>query len=435
MFARRPADVFDPRGRQSNDAARERPDPLPPTTARLLELQRTAGNQAIARTVASAPLLQRFAAPVATRPDVRVSQEQGMLLVGKKDLYATQERIDEANTALAAVAGGKGAFLRLEADDATPPTLEGMPALQGLKRVAPVWTTRQMGINQPEMKELDRVNKADPDVYLSHADCHLTAQTIMGSTENLSNVGGGEKAIVEGLEEDAETTVEPIDKKVTDDKRWASHGANRGLDAFLIAAMPKLADRLQEAIDDPENQGAAGGRIFKLYRDAITSIRGAAPGVDGLPKLRLAYRKVVADRLLAHIFGQLFGVNQYVVPEIGDALVQFNDEVEKRAEESQSERREAEVLRREEAGEAPNPDTLPREGRDLWNFHWAGVIMKEGNDYVTLENLSVEFASVKNELWYFAMYGPLEQSFHSEAARDPHVGQSPTTLKFRFGEG
>ena len=129
---------------------------------------------------------------------------------------------------------------------------------------------------------------------------------------------------------------------------------------------------------------------------------------------------------------QMFGVNQYAEPEIGDALVQFNDEAEKKSEEIKTAKREDEVVRREEAGEQPSPATLPPEGRDIWNFHWAGVIMKDGLDYVTLENLSVEFTSVKNDLWYFAMYGPLEQSFHSEAARDTHVGNWPTTVKFRF---
>jgi len=70
-------------------------------------------------------------------------------------------------------------------------------------------------------------------------------------------------------------------------------------------------------------------------------------------------------------------------------------------------------------------------GRDLWNFHWAGVIMKDESDYVSLENLSVENLNVKNDLWYFAMYGPLDQSFHSEAGKDPHVGQYPITLPMR----
>lgn len=430
----RPALMLERRGQESHDFddPRHESPAAPPATARLLELQRSAGNQAVARAVASASLLQRFAAPVATRPEVRISESGTIVITGKKELYATQDRIDEANTALAEVAGGKGAFLRLKGSGGGPPSLEGMPELQGLLRVEPVWTSREMAVNQPEMQELDKINKVKDAPYMSHADCHMTAQTIMGSTENLSNIAGGEKAIVEGFAENAETAVEPIEKKVADQKGWASHGANRVLDAFIIEAVPKFAARLKAQVDDPDNQGAAGGKMFALYKEVIAYVGGAAAGTEGLPRLRLGYRKIVENKVLKHAFGQMFGVNQYAEPEIGDALVQFNDEAEKKSEEIKTAKREDEVVRREEAGEQPSPATLPPEGRDIWNFHWAGVIMKDGLDYVTLENLSVEFTSVKNDLWYFAMYGPLEQSFHSEAARDTHVGNWPTTVKFRF---
>ena len=40
-----------------------------------------------------------------------------------------------------------------------------------------------------------------------------------------------------------------------------------------------------------------------------------------------------------------------------------------------------------------------------WNFHWAGVVMKSGEDTVTLENYSVGDAEVQNREWVFQMYG------------------------------
>lgn len=62
--------------------------------------------------------------------------------------------------------------------------------------------------------------------------------------------------------------------------------------------------------------------------------------------------------------------------------------------------------------------------------------MKDGNDYITLENLSVEDEDVINPDWYFQMYGTGKQSFHAEQ-KDPsnagseHVGETPVTLGFR----
>ena len=54
-------------------------------------------------------------------------------------------------------------------------------------------------------------------------------------------------------------------------------------------------------------------------------------------------------------------------------------------------------------------------GKRTWNFHWAGVVMKGGDDTVTLENYAVGDASVQNQEWVYQMYGSAKdkgQTFH-----------------------
>ena len=67
-----------------------------------------------------------------------------------------------------------------------------------------------------------------------------------------------------------------------------------------------------------------------------------------------------------------------------------------------------------------------------WNFHWAGVIMKDGGDNATLENYAIMFKETGdpkkdaenrekaynwvNRDWVFQLYGTLKegQSFHEQ---------------------
>ena len=70
-------------------------------------------------------------------------------------------------------------------------------------------------------------------------------------------------------------------------------------------------------------------------------------------------------------------------------------------------------------------------GKSTWNFHWAGVIMSNGSDHVTLENYAVGDASVKNTDWDFQMYGPASkagQTFHDQHKATQQHGQQPTTM-------
>ncbi|MCA9661775.1 MAG: DUF4157 domain-containing protein, partial [Myxococcales bacterium] len=54
---------------------------------------------------------------------------------------------------------------------------------------------------------------------------------------------------------------------------------------------------------------------------------------------------------------------------------------------------------------------------DKWNYHWAGVVARDGDDSVTLENYTRDNAKrigkSADPRWYFQMYGVGKQSFHA----------------------
>ncbi len=78
----------------------------------------------------------------------------------------------------------------------------------------------------------------------------------------------------------------------------------------------------------------------------------------------------------------------------------------------------------------PGSGVVP--GKKRWNFHWGGVVLKDGSNNVTLENYAVGFAPTGdkqkdkenaqraydwvNHDWNFQMYGTAKkgQSFHEE---------------------
>ena len=80
--------------------------------------------------------------------------------------------------------------------------------------------------------------------------------------------------------------------------------------------------------------------------------------------------------------------------------------------------------------------------KDPWNFHWAGVVLVSGHDYVTLENLSVEAEDYPNYTWFFHMYRRLDavdeydahhgDTFHGQNLRSGGFGDIALTLSFKF---
>lgn len=98
---------------------------------------------------------------------------------------------------------------------------------------------------------------------------------------------------------------------------------------------------------------------------------------------------------------------------------------------------------------AANPDVgsnyytaLPKNAANLgWNYHWAGVILKDGGDNVTLESAGgTSLGSLGKASWWMQMYGTrkVDQTFkkqlhllHVTRNRDmvSHLDESPTSKK------
>ncbi len=328
------------------------------------------------------PVLQRYRTPAGTtNAGMLISNNEGIIQVDRKNVYATETLIAQARSALAAV----NSYV----------TVMGGTTKKGkaLQRVTLEWNPQ----NVPARSHHEKVSEANRDGHFTRgfADCHRSAQTVMGSssggevdTENPVISSAGRREIVPST-----TRLEAKGKHLE-----GAH-ANRGAYAFFVRTMPAFA-RILEAEGD------------EIHTDLIEQLDGISwSELDGekVAQCWTLYARIMDNDVTSQLFSKSFGVNEFAAPEVGDALTQVNNETERK--------------------NAP-------EGVDLWNFHWAGVIMKDGADYVTLENLSVENEDVLNPSWYFRMYGAGKQSFHTQQS-DPsnagseHVGKSPLTLGFR----
>jgi hypothetical protein len=210
----------------------------------------------------------------------------------------------------------------------------------------------------------------------------------MGSEDFNSGVSDLERMAI-----DAEL-VAPIEKaKIGAIPNATDHGANRSMHAVFRTAMPKFAPELERlaALDEPAN-----AKLTASAKDIRTEM-----GKGDSANYRAIYRQIMDTPALATAFSKRFELNEFAKPKVGHAFAQINDEFEKAWSDV-----------------------------DLWNFHFAGVIMSDGDAYVTLENLSVENSNATNGGWYFRL-NDKSRDFHRENRTDEHVGKYPTTMLFQ----
>ena len=159
------------------------------------------------------------------------------------------------------------------------------------------------------------------------------------------------------------------------------------------------------------------------------------PGAEKTNHARRIYKLIMDEPRARALLTSTYGIGEDIQPAMGTQLTQYNDPTEKAA---------AEDL-----------------GQSKWNFHWAGVIFTDGEDYVTLENCAVELEDATaqeiqansdafneandprartvtnprytkqdliNDRWYFKLYGKGEQSFHSKMLADDHATPHAITV-------
>lgn len=98
------------------------------------------------------------------------------------------------------------------------------------------------------------------------------------------------------------------------------------------------------------------------------------------------------------------GINEFADPEVGEAFTMLSGG--------------------DNFADAP--------GGKTWNFHWGGVVMKDGGDKLVLENYAVGDAEEQNADWEFAMYGSAKgTTFHDAHLGTKQHGEIPTTMTAR----
>jgi hypothetical protein len=115
---------------------------------------------------------------------------------------------------------------------------------------------------------------------------------------------------------------------------------------------------------------------------------------------------------------QALGVNEYANPEVGQGLVTHSLGVTTPA------------LGGTQRQDDYNGRVIANPGNhNMWGFHWAGVIAKDGADYITLENYARNAEdnhmplSADDPRFYFQMYGAGAQSWHAQWSAIGHGGR------------
>lgn len=367
--------------------------------------------------------VQRYIKPLADDSQYRVSDNRNIVTLGPQWLYATREKITEAALALATAKS-----LVTVAEDPSPGRTPWEPFEGGTrtKTVYPVmlaWVPEAVpgGSVHERLSHENRFNI----LYYSWADCHRTAQTVMGSSSKTGD--NKEQPLVN--QDGVYKPLTPISSEHSGAVYLSDAQANRGIYALFEHAFPKFVTVLTEAgLADAHRELIA--RIGEIARERLSKGK--------INRWWVTYKNhILTNPALADLFAKTFKINDYAAPSIGDSLSQVSNETERHAETNKAQK----LALKYELPEDSSTEALRTSGRipplelatlrDLWNFHWAGVIMKDGSDYVTLENLSVENINLVNRNWYFRMYGVGAQSFHTEAGRDPHSGDTPITSGFR----
>lgn len=337
-------------------------------------------------------------------PYVGVTTSKNVKVTGWKEVSISEASLKQANEQLAA----KGAFIRLVPSG--PPKDGFVSVKPQLQSLAATSEHSKLSTINADRQSKTSGGPATEKSYVSWADCHRTAQTIMGSEDTTSGIRDQEHVRVGGV------TVPPVLKaKMSAIAGATDHGANRAMHALFQKAMPEFAETLRQRTPQTEEMREAIRLIDAAIANRSAEARGK-PLTEAPANFGRAYRYIFgsADERekgkgpLAEDFAKQFGVNKHAAPQVGQAFAQINDEVEK---------------------DAALKESPPR---DLWNFHFAGVVMVDADgSYLTLENLSTENPTAVNDDWYFRLYNP-DRSFHTENYSDAHVGNYPLTMLFEY---
>jgi hypothetical protein len=363
--------------------------------------------------------VQRYSIEPLAGGRARIGAGRQTALFGAQSLYAAPGLIGGANSTLQS-AGTQGSYIELKASG-------GAVDLDGasLSRVAPEFLSKP-GSPHAEVEAANAPGGADTEGTANGpmalwTDCGRSSAAVTGSA------GGGDRSVVY-----RDNGVVKLGRGIDDPtvSKWLKGEPNRMANQVYMELLPGFIQRadneafLVEGIHydmrDSAMLGAAlGGALgagLGTFAGAMLGGIGALPGAVigaaaggiagaalGGRMLRRAFRTPanIAEAKFMYLalgdvgmdkFDQEAGINFHANPEIGESYSM--------------------------ATEGDMPGFASHPGESTWNYHWAGVVMKDGADNITLENYAVTAkyaASMKvrqvdfiNRQWMFGMYGTVD---------------------------
>ena len=393
---------------------------------------------------ATASAVQRYTVEALPAGSAQIGEGRQTALLGAQSLYAASGLIGGANAKLQK-AGKQGSYIELAAGGGSV-DVDG----NALTKVEPRFLAKAGGAhagaekaNAPGGKDTEGTANGPMALW---TDCGRSSAAVTGST------GGDDRSVVY-----RDNGVVKLGKGIDDAtvSDWIKGGPNAMANQVYMDLLPGFIARADNAAfvvegvhyDMKSNTaaGALGGAamgagIGALVGSFIGGV-GAGPGalvggiigaiggaIAGAQTKTRVFRKpaTIAEAKAMYLalgnagmdkFDREAGINFYANPEIGESYSMATE------------------------GDMPGFKSYP--GEDTWNYHWAGVIMKDGSDNITLENYAVTSAYAKSKGvsswnfvdrgWNFAMYGTTDksQTFHTEHLASKTHGTHATSIAVR----
>ncbi|MFO0744182.1 MAG: DUF4157 domain-containing protein [Myxococcota bacterium] len=331
-------------------------------------------------------------------PDWTSSDKGKVLMTGEQDLYASEDLIKSANKALAKV-GKDGSYITLSSDGQKYDH-EG----KTLTKVHPLWVDHpDMGDHQTasDMNELStpdhngETTESTGGKMALEADCGRSSGAITGSKDK-NNRDRAAKFKKKGKKQETKGRLDANQNSA------AKNSVGRMANDIYFQVMPGF-------VADKKNKPFLKKDVHYTENGKKTVPKVPADGVEA----QKMYGELTEAGKLA--FDKATGINDYANPDIGEAYAMGTG--------------------------YDMPGFKKHKGHSAWNFHWAGVIMKDGSDNVTLENYAVirkGIDSVVNRRWNYAIYGTVkkdgsgrDQTFHHDHLASKTHGTKATSMAIK----
>ncbi len=324
------------------------------------------------------------------------------LLMGDQELYSTKALIKHGNTKLKG-AGKKGSFIKLVEGD--PKKHEG----HDLVKVVPTWDPK--GGDAAIHKGAEDANKVGGKDTEGNTGGPMALWTDCGKSSGaVTGAVGAGNSDRQGVYNKDGTEVTTTGRRDVGMSSAANKRAGRFANAMYFDLIPGF-------IKKPANLKYLKEGVHYDKKDEKVEYKAPADGLEA----QTMYGNLTADG--QDKFDKEAGVNHYANPEIGEAYTM--------------------------ATGYDLPGFKGHAGESTWNFHYAGVIMKDGADNITLENYAVTSETAKDagvnksdyidRDWNFALYGTVKtdgsvdksETFHHDHLATKTHGTKATSMAVR----